>query len=868
MDADQQVYDDNGKPIPSKPQVYDDNGKPITASAPTEQRGLLSGLEDMYHGLINNMSKSADASSSPAGFQRFGERNAQTLQNTVQHPLKTVAGALGFNPDTIYTDYQNKNYGGLAGDVVPPVAMLGLVGLLHGAITGDAPIGGMDSSPKVNVPDTAFGNEGVNPTPVKAPITVPLQLPEHRVAGYLPAIGETNSAPRFYAGPAGIADARLAYPYDIQDPAHPAPQSISSGEPGVQQPNDIGPIAAANRTSLDIKDPAQLNPAFRALVPERYSGIKTKPLGLQGFPKEGAVDVTQVYPYGGKVVDKPAGEYDPNKIDVVNRQLSQHEPENIANIIDSNPQTRGQRPIPDIVNSTPVDPVVPSDITMPRAGMASPTVDVNKWVANIKSADKILDSYESTAPISSGIRGAQDRMLPFMNSSLKQMEPLLGNNATENTAIFNALDGKLDPATLSPDLQQKVSGLRQQLDAIHAGIPGDVGYLSDYITHMREGNAANQTLWGYFFGKKPIYDPLQPGTPSALGDINNPFTEQRTGALQDYSTDLPKVLRAYVSSIARTKFMDPAVTAAKEQLTSIPDTLPKVKAVADAYIRNVTHYNAEGQLAKEYNDWANAVANTYTRSYLDWNVPLHMLHLGEIPSSVFPELGSKYTTIGARKFAMNPAATTREIASNGLLQNSVVPPAFQTVAERWQTAANFWNVAEAVTKGIAYNGAKARALDMGMSESQAVMKAIADTKDMTYTVDPSRMAKGLTSQSNIAGGQIASRVGQQFKGVPLKIVEQYSNIIKNTFDSPQKAAQTARLLFGAGLAATGTVMGAHTLHMNPSNLLKPTVLGPFGDFITTVGNDLAKGDLAGAIGDTVAWVTPGGQQLKKVIFTK
>jgi hypothetical protein len=481
------------------------------------------------------------------------------------------------------------------------------------------------------------------------------------------------------------------------------------------------------------------------------------------------------------------------------------------------------------------------------------------------SADKILDRYDSTSPISNGIRSAQDQMLPFINKSLTDMQQFLGNNQAENTTIFNALDGKIDPASLTPDLQQKVAGLRQQLDQIHAGLPGDVGYLNDYITHMKDSSPANQTLWGYYFGNKTPRDITQPGNPTAIGSVGTPYTETRTGALQDYSTDLPNVLRAYVSSIARTKYMDPAVEAAKAQLGQIPDTLPKVKAVADAYIRNVTNYDAEGQLASEFRDWSNAVANTYTRSYLDWNIPLHMLHLGEIPSSVFPELGAKYTAIGAKEFASNPAAMTREIGQNGLLQNQVVPPAFQTAGERWQTAANFWNVAEAVTKGIAYAGAKARALDSGMTPAQAVMKAIADTKDMTYTVDPTRMAKGLTSQSNIAGGQVASRVGQQFKGVPLKIVEQYSNIIANTASNP---AKTAKLLFGAGLAAGGTAVGLHTLHMNPSNLLKPTVLGPFGDMITTVGNDLIKGNLAGAIGDTAAWVTPGGQQIKKVLFTK
>jgi hypothetical protein len=869
----QQVYDDSGKPLQV---IYDDNGKPIQPST-DQQRTFLGALGELGKGLLQSTppaqayegAKSiynavTKGITSTALAERANNPVYQAMDALRSGQYGTAAAktgdALGLNTSNISSDISGKNYGALTADALPPLLMLsgGMLSKFGEPIASEAPI------PKAEPPipvKTPISPEIVNEVPsnVKLLNAAPTLSPSRQ----LPAVGETSTtSPRFYDGPAGIADARMAYPYQPEDVvAGTKPGTMTSTEqPGVSAPSDIGPINAANRTALAINDPAQLNPAFRALVPDRY-GPQQVPLGLQGIPKDN-LETTLEQPAGGRVVTPPAKEvpFNSNQVDIMNQRYS---PARLAQTIDANPATVGQRPIPDLINSVPVEPNTPADITTPRAGMATPTGDVGKWRANIASADKILDQYPETAPISNRIRGAQDAMLPWLHQQLDIASRSLGRTPIENQQIFNILDGKLDPTTVDPAIADKAMMLRQQLDATHAGLPGKVGYISDYITHMHDStNPSQQTLWGYFFGKKAPQEVMQPGNPEAVGNIQSPYTEQRTGALEDYSQNLPKVLRGYFSSIARLKFMDPAVDAAKEQIKAIPDTLPKVKAVAQAYVRNVTNYDAEGQLATEYQNWANAVANTYNRSYLDWNVQLHMLHLGEIPSSVFPELGAKYTAIGAKNFATNPAASTREIASNGLLQNQVIPPAFQTASERLQTAANFWNVAEAVTKGVAYQGAKQRAIDMGMSPQQAVMKAIADTKDMTYTVDPSRMAKGLTSQSNIAGGQIASRVGQKFKGVPLKIIEQYKNIIANTRNNP---AQTARLLFGAGLAAGGTAKGIHTFHMNPTNLLKPTVLGPFGDLITTVGNDLVKGDLASAVGNTMAWAVPGGQTIKQLI---
>lgn len=849
MDTQQQVYDDSGKVLSN--QTYDDNGNPISSQPDQKDTRSL-------------MDKIGDFTNKP--FLPEGKEGT-TADNYIKVPgflgkvLEKIQGS-----DTLVLPSMGSLYENAARPLSSITGMLGLgLGGIESLFGENSPAGEATPYSENKTPEV------VNEVPPTAKVIQPQKLLNNPIRGALPAQGETYSPTRFYQGRAGIADAQDNYQVDMADYIKLGDKSGASLTSDELTPS-TGSMSALNAANLgkNIESfPSTVKNPFGSLLPSRLQPSRQFDTGSNlraSTLLPSAEESNLTYNDGGEVINPPKNElpFNSNQVDVVNRTLSQHEPEQLAKTIDSNPSTVGQRPIPDVLNSIPVEPVIPSDITTPRAGQATPTVDVGKWSANIKSADKILDDYESTAPISNAIRNAQDSRLPFINTSLKAMEPFLGSNNNENIVMFHALDGKIPMENLPESTAVKVEGLRNVLDTIHSGLPEDVGYLSDYITHMKDDPSFGQkTLWDYFYRKSHVLDePLQTGDEGAIGNVNSPFTERRTGKLLSYSTDLPKALRAYVSSIAKKKFDEPAVEFAKSQLDSIPSTLPKVRAVAEAYIRNYTNYDAEGQLAKEFQDWSNAVANTYSRSYLDWNIPIHMLHLGEIPSSVFPELGSKYTAIGAKVFASNPAMLTRELGANGLLQGSVIPPSFRTIGERYQSTANFWNVAESVTKGIAYAGAKARAIDLGMSDKAATMKAIADTKDMTYTVDPARMAKGLTSQSNIAGGQVSSRVGQQFKGVPLKIIEQYSNIIKNVKNNPTKAA---RLAFGATLAAGGTAAGLHTLHLNPMNLLKPTVGGPFGDLMYTLAQHAIKGDLGAIIGDLAAWATPGGQQVKQLI---
>src|SRR3990167_2348698 len=198
---------------------------------------------------------------------------------------------IGANPDQISEDWQAGNIPALLGDVALPAAMLAGPKLLKGRTP-------LKSKGTLNIPEVL---------PAETPIptgTRMLNAPSQPRA-LLPAIGETSQPARFISGKAGIADVTNQHLIDLTDQAKVRkPGTLLPEEKG--QLVDIGPELAAERTIFAPKDPALLDPAFEALVPNRYKKDLFSPDKSNiTLPKPKEFDIKLAQPEGGAILEKP-----------------------------------------------------------------------------------------------------------------------------------------------------------------------------------------------------------------------------------------------------------------------------------------------------------------------------------------------------------------------------------------------------------------------------------------------------------------------------------------------------------------------------------------------------------------------------------
>jgi hypothetical protein len=182
--------------------------------------------------------------------------------------------------------------------------------------------------------------------PERAPVQLPpKQLTTTPVRGLLPQIGDTYAAPRFFSGTAGIADNNMRYGIDSRLPPPIEPTGIRPDESLIGSPSvlpeelgeviDIGAILAANTGKNVLKDPAQYNPAFNALVPDRYRSDSEfrRTMSPMVLPKENTLPEPRYAP-GGEVVnpiEKIATQFDADSL-----------VETIGNVLKVTPENKPQ----------------------------------------------------------------------------------------------------------------------------------------------------------------------------------------------------------------------------------------------------------------------------------------------------------------------------------------------------------------------------------------------------------------------------------------------------------------------------------------------------------------------------------------------
>lgn len=508
--------------------------------------------------------------------------------------------------------------------------------------------------------------------------------------------------------------------------------------------------------------------------------------------------------------------------------------------------------------------------------------DISAFRAEYSSPHIVMNNFPSTKNIIQPIMNANDEKYKWLGTIEREFSSIsegLGKQDRKN--LTSILNGEEVP-NASPELLARASKARDLLDSVYdmVGDSGtEMGFIDHYITHIKSSpddiKSGIQSIISHNFGKGSglykIFESSEGTKPTGglgdmyekgLGNPNSPFTKTRSGALQDIELDYNKIIPTYLESMAKVIFDKPAIESAKDALESVPEG--KLKEYLQGYIKNYTRYDADQELAGAWNSLANQIATINARSVISFNPLVHMYHAGQLPANIWPELGTKYSTAGITQFLKNPVSAYQELAKNGLFSNMIRPMKFQTPTEKFDSIAYFMNMVESLVKGTGYYGFKQKFLDSGLNEAEATMRAIAETKNATATVDPARYMRYFTPESNILGGQF-SKLAKQYHQIPTKLVEQFSHAAADFQNDPSKAA---RYIAGTALAGAGGAIGLHTLHVRPLQLAQSLAFGgggQFGNVMTNVMRKLSKGDVGGALGDVATWVTPGAGA-KKIVF--
>lgn len=542
------------------------------------------------------------------------------------------------------------------------------------------------------------------------------------------------------------------------------------------------------------------------------------------------------------------------------------------------------RPPMDFIANSPQRAESPQDVLIPPPGGARTRKDISAFRAEFGSADRTLESRPESAPIVKSITEANDQKMSFIASTMRELLPSVeGLDKPSRLLLYKALEGQTDG--IPPEILQRAGSARKILDTIFdaAKIKSgkNINYLQDYITHIEKmGNddlaSGLKQIFDYHLGKdNPLaqlftsseYNIKNKGGSEGdimergLGNPDSPFRKERLGKINELEQDPLKLFRVYVESMGKLIYDAPAVAEAKKALGSLPDsntdgTANRLKDLAQWYIKNYTRYDAYEGLNDAWNQFARQVNRTTSRSMLGFSTGLQSLHAARLVGNLWPELGTKYGTYGLSVIKDQPIQAWHEAAKLGLLQNEIMPFAFKTAGEKFDSVSNFLSAADYMDKAVGYHGFKKMFMDQGLSEPQAQLKALAATKRASLTSDPARPIRALNEEG--ASGA-ATKLAGLYKTVPIKMVEQYMNIASQAKSDPAKAA---RLVTGIGLLLAGAEAGAHVFHLSPSQFALQ-MGGAFGSVMTKIGKDLAKGDWQQAAMDTALWVTPGGMSVKR-----
>lgn len=296
--------------------------------------------------------------------------------------------------------------------------------------------------------------------------------------------------------------------------------------------------------------------------------------------------------------------------------------------------------------------------------------------------------------------------------------------------IFQYLDGQ--PIELHGEEKVVADEIKPYLKewAVKLKLPSD-NQITHYITHI--------------FDKELIQKEFDPDLARLIegrvpGSVYDPFLQKRLGAL-GYKQDAWAALDAYVKRGVRKYNMDVALEKLQKASMNLDiDSFKYVERLAarinmrptelDNLIDNLIKSSPVGYKfgARPLSFLSKKIRQMVFRGTLGLNVGSALRNLTQ-GVNTFAELGTRYTLRGYSDLLKNMAKGSTELVDSGVLRDEFIQDRTLSATKKfWEKTDKglfaLFEAAEKINRGSAYYGMKAKMLDSGASEKDAVQAAL------------------------------------------------------------------------------------------------------------------------------------------------
>lgn len=480
-----------------------------------------------------------------------------------------------------------------------------------------------------------------------------------------------------------------------------------------------------------------------------------------------------------------------------------------------------------------------------------------------KSAERLHDAF-----------ALYRKNLPKEIDKITAWRARVGKDPYTAQRIFDYLDG--DARHVKSEMTTEDLAVAREIKSYLADwadrlkLPAD-GRLSNYITHIFDdtpGETASNV-----FQEDPELAAIMAEHPA--GSVYDPFLQRRRGDPR-YKRDVWAALDAYVKRGTRKEAMDPALEYMKEEakkldqssynyVTTLSHRINLRPTQMDLLLDNlIEHTPFLNRLAKGPRPTmflSQKIRNLFYRGSLGLNFSSALRNLSQ-GANTYAKLGERYTTIGyVKTFGRLLTNNFQELKDVGVLSDEIIQDrkvgVYKSLLQKVDPVLfGMFEVAEKINRGAAFYGAKARAIDNGLPEDQAVKYA-------TRMVRETQFAFG-NVDSPVALASDLAKVGTQLGTYNIKQIEFLARMAKNKEYAGLVRYTIASIAF---VATIGRTFGMTWQQMVPSIGLGGSPVGNFATGITELLSSNSQTHQQGVsdLERTAVTLIPAGAQIRKTV---